>query len=94
MYTRFEPWPKAAGEPPLLLPVLAVVVLNLLWRTVRYALGFPLFGDEAFVANSFMVRDMIGLRASADTLPQPRSSTRRKFGWPVPAVSPPSTTSP
>jgi len=36
---------------------LALVVLNLVWRTVRYAVGFPLWGDEAFVAVNFQVRD-------------------------------------
>lgn len=35
----------------------ALVVLGLLWRTVRYALGFPIWGDESFVAVNFIVRD-------------------------------------
>lgn len=61
MYTRLTGLPKAGGEASLLLPVLVLVCLNLSWRTLRFGLGFPLFGDEAFVANSFMVRDFIGL---------------------------------
>ncbi len=35
---------------------IGLVFLNLLWRTVRYALGFPLWGDEAFVAINFVGR--------------------------------------
>ena len=40
---------------------LIVVVAGLLWRTVRYALAFPLWGDEAFVAVNFLTRDLLGL---------------------------------
>lgn len=32
-----------------------------LWRCLRYALGFPLWGDEAFVGVNFFVRDFAGL---------------------------------
>ena len=42
---------------------LALVALNLAWRSVRYALDFPLWGDEAFLATSFYVRgfgEMVG----------------------------------
>ena len=39
----------------------ASVALGLLWRTVRYALAFPLWGDEAFVAVNFLTRDLGGL---------------------------------
>jgi hypothetical protein len=35
---------------------LGLVALNLLWRTMRYALNFPLWGDEAFLATSFYSR--------------------------------------
>lgn len=41
--------------------VFILVGMNILWRTVRYALGFPLFGDEAFVANSILVMGWQGL---------------------------------
>lgn len=61
MYTRFTALSKAGSDAQLIRPVLVLVCLNLSWRTLRFALGFPLFGDEAFVANSFMVRDFIGL---------------------------------
>jgi hypothetical protein len=41
---------------------LAVLLLvGLLWRFVRYALAFPIWGDEAFVAVNFVVRDYAGL---------------------------------
>jgi hypothetical protein len=40
---------------------LAVVAVGLMWRVVRYALAFPLFGDEAFVAINFLIRDLGGL---------------------------------
>lgn len=36
---------------------LLAVALGVLWRTVRYALGFPLWGDEAFVAMTLVLRD-------------------------------------
>lgn len=61
MYTRLTSLPKAVTGPTLVPAVLLLVSLNLVWRALRFALGFPLFGDEAFVANSFMVRDLAGL---------------------------------
>lgn len=66
MYTRLTGRPKTAWQDPLSLSVFILVVLTLLWRTVRYALEFPLFGDEAFVANSFMVRDFAGLTSGLE----------------------------
>lgn len=39
----------------------SVLLLGLLWRTVRYALAFPLWGDEAFVAVTLLERDLAGL---------------------------------
>jgi Dolichyl-phosphate-mannose-protein mannosyltransferase len=44
-------WPTVAQATGV------VVVLGLLWRTLRYALGFPLWGDEAFVAVTLLERD-------------------------------------
>ncbi len=38
-----------------------LILLGLLWRTLRYALGFPIWGDEAFVAVNFVLRDLRGL---------------------------------
>src|SRR5262249_20942229 len=52
--SRFT-WPKVAQA------TLIAVVLGLVWRTVRYALAFPLWGDEAFVAVTTLVRDFAGL---------------------------------
>lgn len=40
---------------------LALLALNLLWRTVRWALDFPIWGDEAFVAVNLDARDLAGL---------------------------------
>jgi 4-amino-4-deoxy-L-arabinose transferase-like glycosyltransferase len=40
---------------------LGVVVLGLVWRAVRYAMAFPLWGDEAFLAVNFLTRDLAGL---------------------------------
>ena len=56
---------RSAGRVPPLSMIAwttwALVVLGLLWRTVRYALAFPLWGDEAFVAVNFLTRDLGGL---------------------------------
>ncbi len=40
---------------------LGLVTLGVLWRVTRYALAFPLWGDEAFVGVNFFVRDFAGL---------------------------------
>ena len=40
---------------------LIVVIAGLFWRTVRYALAFPLWGDEAYVAVNLLTRDLSGL---------------------------------
>src|SRR5262249_21879855 len=40
---------------------LAVVALGLVWRAVRYAMAFPLWGDEAFLAVNFLTRGFAGL---------------------------------
>jgi 4-amino-4-deoxy-L-arabinose transferase-like glycosyltransferase len=40
---------------------LIVVMSGLFWRTVRYALAFPLWGDEAYVAVNLLTRDLAGL---------------------------------
>src|SRR5262249_31126460 len=57
-------WPWATSRvtwPSVARATLIPVVLGLVWRTVRYALGFPLWGDEAFVAVTMLVRDFAGL---------------------------------
>lgn len=38
-----------------------LALAGLLWRSVRFALGFPPWGDEAFVAVNFFLRDLRGL---------------------------------
>lgn len=40
---------------------LIVILAGVLWRAVRYALGFPIWGDEAFVAVNLLVRDYAGM---------------------------------
>ncbi|MBS3734105.1 MAG: glycosyltransferase family 39 protein [Phycisphaerae bacterium] len=40
---------------------LVLVALGLAWRGVRYGLGFPIWGDEAFLVVSIMTRDFAGL---------------------------------
>jgi Dolichyl-phosphate-mannose-protein mannosyltransferase len=40
---------------------LAIVLVGLVWRIVRYSLAFPLWGDEAFLAVNFLTRDLPGL---------------------------------
>ena len=52
---------RRLGCPSLAQATLIVIVAGLLWRTVRYALAFPLWGDEAFVAVNFLTRDLAGL---------------------------------
>lgn len=40
---------------------MALLILHLLWRAVRYFAGFPIWGDEAFVAISLDERSYAGL---------------------------------
>lgn len=61
MYTRIARLAEAENGQKLFWLATVLVALNILWRSVRYAMGFPLFGDEAFVANNFLVRDFWGL---------------------------------
>lgn len=42
---------------PLNRVALALIAVNILWRCVRYGLGFPIWGDEAYVAINFFSRD-------------------------------------
>lgn len=60
MYTRIVELTKAEHGKHIFWLALILVSLNVLWRSTRYLLNFPLFGDEAFVANSFMVRGFWG----------------------------------
>lgn len=41
--------------------LLFIVGLGLLWRVVRYGLGFPFWGDESFVGVNFITRDFAGM---------------------------------
>ncbi len=59
---RRLPWLIPARQTPTIAQLtLLLVVLGLLWRTVRYLLAFPLWGDESFVAVSFITRDFAGM---------------------------------
>ena len=40
---------------------MAMVGLGVLWRVARFAMGQPLWGDEAFIAVNLLVRDFAGL---------------------------------
>lgn len=55
MYTRIAELAKTQTGKQVFWMVATLITLNLVWRSTRYLLNFPLFGDEAFVANSFMV---------------------------------------
>ena len=48
-------WPTVARA------TVFIVLLGILWRTVRYALAIPLWGDEAFVAVTLLERGFAGL---------------------------------
>lgn len=54
------PSPKIRTHNPIWV-VGALVLLGLAWRIVRYTLGFPIWGDEAFIAINLVVRDFRGL---------------------------------
>ena len=41
--------------------MLLVVLAGLAWRIVRYATGFPFWGDEGFVVMNFLLRDFRGM---------------------------------
>ena len=41
----------------LVIMLVLIVALGVLWRSVVYALGMPIWGDEAFLAINFVVRD-------------------------------------
>lgn len=52
------PWLRAC---PISAALVVVVTVGLLWRVLRYVLAFPIWGDEAFVAVNFLVRDYRGM---------------------------------
>lgn len=55
---------RATGAPAAVLyATTALLAAGVLWRVVRYALGFPIWGDEAFVAVNLLVRDYAGMIA-------------------------------
>lgn len=61
-----DPAPGHSGPTPVRWPTpaqatLVLLGLGLLWRTIRYTLDFPLWGDEAFLALSILTRGLAGL---------------------------------
>ena len=56
-----------AGEPRWVSQAIwAFIVLGVSLRVIRYALNFPLWSDEAFVAANFLDRDYLGLLRPLD----------------------------
>lgn len=51
------PQHRRRWSPTVAQLTLVLVLVGVIWRTVRYALGFPIWGDEAFVAVDFVVRN-------------------------------------
>ena len=42
---------------------LVVLVLGLCWRVGRFLMGFPMWGDEAFIVDNLYSRDFAGMFA-------------------------------
>ena len=62
--STYLPEVRSDGQQYLLLLrrfTLALVVLGVLWRIVRYLLRFPLWDDEAFICLNFLELDYLGL---------------------------------
>jgi hypothetical protein len=53
----------SAGSHWLTVPrlTLGLLALGVLWRVTRWAWGFPIWGDEAFVGVNFITRDYAGM---------------------------------
>jgi hypothetical protein len=51
-------WPRRLGVRQL---VLLVVAVGLAWRLGRFAIGFPIWGDEASLAMNLLLRDFAGM---------------------------------
>ncbi|TWT46144.1 hypothetical protein RAS1_25920 [Phycisphaerae bacterium RAS1] len=45
---------------------LLLLLLGLFWRVIRFAMGFPIWGDEAFVAVNLVTRDYAGMLRPLD----------------------------
>ncbi len=45
---------------------LALLALGMIWRVARFAMGQPLWGDEAFLAVNLLTRDFAGLLGPLD----------------------------
>ncbi len=53
--------PAASVDRRLAQVAIALLAVGVLWRVVRWALAFPIWGDEAFVAVNFFARDYRGM---------------------------------
>lgn len=58
--SRLRSWIQSRQSQPVSWLSL-LILLNLLWRGVRYGLRFPLWGDESMLAVNFLVRSWRGL---------------------------------
>ena len=60
---QMVPPPDAPGPWPAWLWrwVLALVLVGVAWRALRYLLQFPIWGDEAFIALNLLDRNYLGL---------------------------------
>ncbi len=59
---RRLPWLIPAGRTPTIAQLtVTLVILGVAWRTLRYLLAFPYWGDESFVVVSFLTRDFAGM---------------------------------
>ncbi len=52
---------RLRGRAGVMRWITVLAVLGIAWRCVRYGLGFPIWGDEAFVAINFLRRGFWGM---------------------------------
>src|SRR5437899_1877093 len=55
------PEPGRCGPRFVSAATVALLLVGLLWRVIRYAVCFPVWGDEAFLAISLCERSLAGL---------------------------------
>lgn len=53
--------PRLRGRAAVMRSIAVLVAIGIVWRCLRYALAFPIWGDEAFVAINFLHRDFAGM---------------------------------
>lgn len=65
-FDRLDPPRRSTAGRALAVATLAVVAAGVLFRVVRFAANWPLWGDEAFVAVNLITRDYAGLARPLD----------------------------